>query len=304
MNQLYDDQNCPACGHSNASQAFQKGDYQFLDCLECRTWYLSPMPTSEECESQYHHPEEDLNSRVCWDASTTTLSFMTSHWQRCLSRLRLGQGPSPTPGESLLDIGCGSGQFLQLAKTLGWLNLCGLELNSQAANAARSTSQAKIYECTLPEANLPHQSLTAITLFDVVEHMPEPWTQLQAMATRLKPGGHIAIATANRFGLSMRLLQGKALTVCPPEHVILFSKRGLTRLLERAGFEIVDCWTPTIYIREWVHFLKPGRQAHASASKNLLQFPFMNVLIKIADVFLKLFGLGDQLYVVARKKTV
>lgn len=148
----------------------------------------------------------------------------------------------PADGRTLLDLGAHVGRLLKLAAERGWAAE-GVELNpSTAAFAARATG--------LPVHRMDARALAgegrrygAVTLIDVLEHIPEPVAALETARTVLAPGGWIAVKVPHgrvqlrKEELRARLRPGYRATVADNlVHVNHFGVRSLTRALERAGF--------------------------------------------------------------------
>jgi SAM-dependent methyltransferase len=100
-----------------------------------------------------------------------------------------------------------------------------------------------VIEAPLLEAALPDgASFDAITLGDVIEHLPDPGLALDRVASWLAPGGLVWIATPDAGSRVARALGPRWWSVIPT-HVHLFTRRSLTCLLERHGFEVIALGT-------------------------------------------------------------
>lgn len=102
---------------------------------------------------------------------------------------------------NVLDVGCGAGDFLDLARTAG-LRTFGLELNPTAAGKARAKGH-EIFNQLLHElpADACPGGFDLITLFQVLEHVPDPIGIINQASARLKPGGYISIAVPSKTGI-------------------------------------------------------------------------------------------------------
>jgi 2-polyprenyl-3-methyl-5-hydroxy-6-metoxy-1,4-benzoquinol methylase len=225
-------------------------------------------------------------------------------WQQSLSlskQLSGGYG-------SLMDIGCGAGQFLEFSKRIGWKDLVGIEWNPEVAKRAEEVSGAKVYTSDILKVSLPAQSFNVITLWDVIEHLNDVHSVLKETFRLLKPGGILLVGTPHCRGLTMRFLREKALVVNPPEHLILFSKIGMLKSLESAGFEVKKHWSFSIYLREWMNLLSNVRTTQNIEDKNYIRYrskmtqskAFLT-LMSATNYFLKITNLGDQLIAIAQK---
>jgi 2-polyprenyl-3-methyl-5-hydroxy-6-metoxy-1,4-benzoquinol methylase len=144
----------------------------------------------------------------------------------------------------LLDIGCGSGDFLARMHALGW-SVQGLEPDPEAARLAAQRHGLDVRTGTLPHPDFQAGTLDVVTLHHVIEHLHDPEATLREARRLLVPGGLLALATPNIDSLGAKAFGAAWLHWDPPRHLHLFSPRSLAILLERAGFEIVTLLTPT-----------------------------------------------------------
>jgi SAM-dependent methyltransferase len=134
----------------------------------------------------------------------------------------------------LLDIGCGAGSLLQAARRAGW-QAEGLEVSRTAAEHVRAEG-FEVFCGELREARYTAGRFDVVTASEVLEHLEDPQDLLAEVARILRPGGLLWATTPHGRGLSARVLGTDWSTVCPPEHLQLFSLGGVRRMLERAGF--------------------------------------------------------------------
>jgi SAM-dependent methyltransferase len=151
--------------------------------------------------------------------------------------------------ESVLDVGCGIGNFLAFAEQRG-LRAFGIDIESEAVEVARQRGYAATVSGEL-DALVPDRSLDAVSLWDVIEHLYDPDPVLrQSLAKLRSPGGVVLLETPDgRFWirplvlLLRRLTRGK-LDVSDYmyywEHKIYFSKAGMRAILARHGCRVVD----------------------------------------------------------------
>lgn len=153
--------------------------------------------------------------------------LVLDHRVRHLPRLR-------APGAALLDVGCGGGEFLALARDLGW-TVAGLEPDPRAAPRALSrglpVGQGGL-ELYAGRSGL----FDAITLSHVIEHVPDPRGDLAACLRLLRPGGMLFCATPNIGAAGHRAWGAAWRGLEPPRHLQLFAHRALHRLLGELGY--------------------------------------------------------------------
>ena len=141
------------------------------------------------------------------------------------------------PGRRLLDVGCGKGQFVAIARRNG-LDAWGVELDQGAVATARKAGLGTVLHGSLDHPELP-AAFDVITLWDVIEHLQSPATVLREAFDRLVPGGLIAIRTANIRSVTFAKnpLKWWAFGI---DHRFYFSPQSLSALLTRTGFAVRD----------------------------------------------------------------
>ena len=141
-----------------------------------------------------------------------------------------------SPG-GLLDVGCASGLFLSLAVDAGW-EAVGVEPCRTLCGKAqeRLGARADVRCLTLQEADFPPSSFDAITLWDVLEHVPEPVDFLARCRHLLRPSGAVFVNVPDIDSLQARLF-GSRWPLLLPEHLNYFNRESLRLCGEKAGLE-------------------------------------------------------------------
>jgi 2-polyprenyl-3-methyl-5-hydroxy-6-metoxy-1,4-benzoquinol methylase len=150
----------------------------------------------------------------------------------------------------LLDVGCALGVFLHLARERGW-EVYGVDISRYAASYARDVLGFEVFAGELAEVQFPEKWFDVITLWDVLEHFPDPSRQLQEIRRILKDDGIILMNTPNEAGL-LRLLAGMIFRLSGgkisypvrklyhPFHLHYFTQQTLQALLGKNGFTLVE----------------------------------------------------------------
>ncbi len=153
------------------------------------------------------------------------------------------------PGERrrLLDVGCGSGDFLLRMRARGW-DVLGVEPDPVAAAAARR-SVLDVRDGMLTDAAFADDTFDAIVLSHVIEHVHDPIALLRECGRVLRPGGVLVMMTPNltsvghrRFGADWRGLE-------PPRHLHVFSVDALAACVQRVGLAVSDVRTSARMVR-------------------------------------------------------
>jgi 2-polyprenyl-3-methyl-5-hydroxy-6-metoxy-1,4-benzoquinol methylase len=138
------------------------------------------------------------------------------------------------PGGKLLDVGCGSGEWLLWMRDLGWA-VEGVDFDENAIRAA--AREGLIIKCgTLEDQCYPNNSVDAVTLNHVIEHVPNPVATLKECARILKPGGKLFLGTPNTSSLGHKLFGEDWRGLEPPRHLHIFGMGSMAALLNKAGF--------------------------------------------------------------------
>ncbi|HUY27897.1 MAG TPA: class I SAM-dependent methyltransferase [Candidatus Binataceae bacterium] len=138
------------------------------------------------------------------------------------------------PGGRLLDVGCGSGDFLLAMKSLGW-EPHGVDFDPEAVRSANRRG-LNVELGSLGEHRYPADSFDAVTMIHSIEHVPDPLAVLSEARRVLKSGGQLSIATPNIRSVGHRLFGSNWAHLDPPRHLMLFTPEALSELARQAGF--------------------------------------------------------------------
>jgi len=146
--------------------------------------------------------------------------------------------PVARSGGELLDIGCGTGNFLATARDRGY-GVTGIELDRNAARFAKERlGLQRVFPLTISEFAEQHgrERFDVATFFEVLEHQAAPVEFLQKVKTCVRPGGMIALSVPNRE----RWLTGPDVLDYPPNHFLRWSATALSKFLSEQGFEVMS----------------------------------------------------------------
>jgi SAM-dependent methyltransferase len=194
------------------------------ECLDCGMVFNEPPPSDAGHLAEYEAitDPEYLEQR---EARRRT-------YARELDRLERHVG-----GRDLLDVGCYSGFFLELARARGY-RVKGLEPSRWAVEHARAELGLDVFHGPA-EAFETSDRFDLVTMWDVIEHLTDPVATLQKLHGLLRPGGVLAFTTHNLDSLSARVLGGRY-PFFMEMHTIHLRNRTRDRLLAETAFERLD----------------------------------------------------------------
>lgn len=219
---------CPLCGYQQARLVTKEGEWDIVECLGCAFVFVTPVPDEQFLRLHYQKylPAEE---------------FRIAQWRAMMSEvfqisLDIIEKKSNYLKGSLLDIGCGYGFFLEKARQRGW-RVFGIEPCEHARVYAKSKS-LDIEAGNLFDRKYNDEIFDVVTLFYVLEHLPEPSRYLKEIYRILKPGGLLLVRVPHTtpivkilkaFGVQNKLYDA-------PSHLSDFSSRTLAMALEKTGF--------------------------------------------------------------------
>lgn len=199
--------------------------FNLVRCDPCGFVYLNPRPDAGEIER--HYPAVDYYAAVFPERLPAAF------------RWRLGEIERRQRGGRLLDVGCGNGFFLAFALERGWDGY-GVDNSPGAVQEARKRLSDRVALGTLFEAAYPAESFDVVSLFEVLEHLPDPKDHLREVRRILRPGGWVCLSVPN-FASLERLVFGKWwVGLDAPRHFQQFTPRSLGACLGEAGFEVAE----------------------------------------------------------------
>jgi SAM-dependent methyltransferase len=242
---------CPVCGGTDASLRYRITRFRILDCLGCGLVYLWPPPGPEEIRAMFSQlyttgegsvPELRSYYGFCYDDEPG--NPLVQSYERWLDEIERHRAPG-----RILDVGCGTGLFLAVARRRGW-QACGVDECEEATRHAREHFGLEVWNGEFGDLAAGGRRFDAITGWDIIEHSRAPVELLRAARGALAPGGVIALSTPNQRSIldlvagALYRASGGRLTA-PLEkfyieqHFLYYTPETLVDSLLRAGLEPV-----------------------------------------------------------------
>lgn len=215
--------------------------FRIVECSACRLMRLDPWPAPEEIPRYY--PERYWYASDDVDAT----SRLEQAYRRFVLRdhLRFVERALRDSGEQgvVLDVGCGSGLFLQMLeerKATGSFHvIAGLDFSLDAARLAWRRAAVPAVCASLAEAPFPPECCAAVTMFHVLEHLSDPAAYLESAHRLLRPRGRLIVQVPNAASWQFLLLGARWSGIDIPRHLIDFRASDLEALLDACGFEVL-----------------------------------------------------------------
>jgi SAM-dependent methyltransferase len=209
----------------------------------------------------------------------------------------------------LLDVGCGDGQFLAVARELGW-DVYGSEYGAAPRRRAQELG-LDVREAPFAATSDELESFDVVTAFEVIEHVVAPRDELARMAALLREGGCAYLTTPNFASLSRRLAGPRWRAIGYPEHLNMFTPATLDRLLSTAGLARLSVRTTGISPSDIWTGIRPARgQAPAAPAGPCLDervragvaaSPMLERGVRTANVALSALDAGDTIKALYRR---
>jgi len=293
---------CPACGCSDLRPHLASEDYHYGNpgifnvdvCSECELWVLSPLPDAKTLAGFY--PQDYYSFEP---------PSLESGWKPRLRKL-LGMRREtwvpafPRPG-TMLDVGCGAGQYLLEMRDRGW-KVQGSELSRSAADAGRAAG-LDIRGGELMDAGFPADSFDFVRLNHSFEHIPNPAAILSEIRRILKPAGKLFIGVPNAQGLWARLFGRYWWYLGLPVHTFSYNPKNIRLMLEANGFRVERLRFYSEFVglmgslQIFANRHRVPRSSDGPIVRSWLLRPFAQYLSRLLD----LFRLGDCIEVIGVK---
>ncbi|WP_240334167.1 class I SAM-dependent methyltransferase [Sphingobium estronivorans] len=200
--------------------------HAMVRCRQCDLAYVDRPPSVASLAASYHAADYD-SAEEAEDAADAYARAL----KPVLERLT-GRGAA-------LEIGTGTGAFLERLELSGFVQLMGVEPSNAAIAAAPSRRRAWIREGIFEEKDFAAESFDLICCFMTLEHVQDPGALVSAAYRLLRPGGVFVAVTHDRRAWLNRLL-GRRSPIVDIEHMQLFSAKSSRCLLRQNGYESVD----------------------------------------------------------------
>jgi ADP-heptose:LPS heptosyltransferase/2-polyprenyl-3-methyl-5-hydroxy-6-metoxy-1,4-benzoquinol methylase len=229
---------CNLCGSSDSINVGEKFGFTIVECLSCGLQFTNPQPNRKTRETLYSRDyyfgyRAWLGQQIKSESVIQEGLLAGQQLQNILLYKKRGK---------FLDVGCSTGELLDAAQKKGF-SCRGIEPNKWACNYAIKKRGLRVINGELQKFSFESDFFDVVSYMEVIEHIPDPLAELREIHRILKNGGILMLSTPN-FGceesqeLGIHWRHNK-----PWEHIYLFDYVHLKRMLDLAGFSIIDVKT-------------------------------------------------------------
>lgn len=300
--------NCPYCGSEKRTLIYQSvrdyffliapGEWDYWECADCRALYLNPRPTEDSIGRAYtsYYTHSPVRPSFFRNLKLRLKYECFSHWLGVNLKPRFGLPKligyllfplkhfiripfevmflATSSRGKLIDVGCGGGVTLSLARQMGW-RVSGLELDPLACKAANNIG-LNVIQGDYSKLSEITEKFDCVLCSHVLEHVHDPVNMLGLMAARMKVNGHLILSLPNahsdlrfRFGKFWRGLEA-------PRHISIPTINVIISILESLGY--VDIIQHNLYEETYWKSLCIERKESSLPQKSLLIFKLGRLL--------------------------
>lgn len=232
-------EHCPVCQSQTFEDYLTVKDYtvsqeqfKIITCKKCGFNFTNPRPDKDEIVKYYQaesyishtNTSKGLISKIYQEVRKFTLK----------GKLNLINSLSPKKGK-ILDVGCGTGMFLNVARQNGW-KVNGIEPDAGARAIAEKINQIEIKKEIL--SAFQNETFDIISLWHVLEHVHQLNETIECLKARLSQDGSLIIAVPNHESKDAEIYQEQWAAYDVPRHLYHFSQRSIKELFAKHGFEL------------------------------------------------------------------
>ncbi len=293
---MHEIRSCPVCNSSQWENFYQVTDhsitkeaFNLIRCRDCHLVVTSPQPESEIL-SRYYQSDNYISHS---GSPSSLLNFAYLQARKISLRWKRNIISSQKPPGKLLDLGCGTGEFLQVMQQTGW-HVSGIEPNQ----SARKKAEKLVNKSILESLDQPTDSFDIITLWHVLEHLPDLNTTVEKLKAILKPDGRFLIAVPNYNSHDAQYYKEFWAGYDVPRHLWHFNQKAMVLFLQKHGL-VLEKIIPMKLDAFYVSILSEKYKRNFKAGITSLVSGFMTGLSSNQQA--KLTGEYSSLIYIARK---
>ena len=276
---------CLMCSSNNIKQIKGYERYYLSRCNDCGLVFTTYIPNNEELHTNYeNYRRDDYLSPITIKRYNEILDSFEKYRKN----------------NRILDVGCGVGYFLDVAKKRGW-NVFGTEVTDIAIDICKEKG-INVFKGFVSDAPFDKASFDVITSFEVIEHINTPVDEVRSIYSLLRKNGVVYITTPNYNSIN-RILQGAnyTSTLGIPDHLVYFTAKTISVLLENqklkkcfiktTGINISSLLNTKIETADMVSKSSVNESIRVKSDNNNI----LKIIKYIIDQLLSILKIGDSI---------
>jgi 2-polyprenyl-3-methyl-5-hydroxy-6-metoxy-1,4-benzoquinol methylase len=223
---------CAICGSKDFKYLFKSYDYlihchhgyDLVKCNQCGQVRINPLPNKKYLVYPLDHTDKFGRIDIFY-------LLLKLNKVGILERIK--------KGNTILDVGCGSGEFLFDMKKREWKVFGNDTSYELCAYAQKELGLENIFNKDLISLEFPDKFFDAVTLWHVLEHLNRPMETLKKINNILKDDGVLIIESPNFDSCQRKFFKEKWFALTIPRHIYHFSSQSVEKVLNRAGLKII-----------------------------------------------------------------
>jgi len=267
---------CSVCGSEQNNLRYEVKGFRAVQCASCKFVFINPRIKNSDLykiyEDNYFSSQNDGYGYKNYELTTHLRVKTFQKWMQNIEPFL-----SKSKG-AVLDIGCASGTFLDLMREKGW-EIEAIELDKTMVEKLKS-KKIKVFNRPFEEFS-SDKKYKLITMFDVLEHIPDLKTTFKKIHELLADDGVLALITPNFSSTQRKLFGKKWFQFKPQEHIQYFSPDTLTKAIEPYELSVV-------------HVSASGQYADTAFLLDRLNRYNFKLFKSFASITVNLFGLKNK----------
>lgn len=230
--------------------------HYLVKCQNCDFVFIKRIPTLQELNDYYEH-------------------YASAHYLSPITVMRyhelLDEFEKYRKTGKILDVGCGIGLFLNVAKERGW-EVYGTEFSADAIRICKEKG-ITMHGGILDSKNYEDETFDVITSFEVIEHINNPLEETAHIQKIMRKGGLFYCTTPNFNSLMRYYLKADYNVIEYPEHLSYYTSKTLTYLMNKFGFQKQKILTTGISITRFKGSQDSKKQKETNTKENTIAEP-------------------------------